>query len=410
MKLFDIHRDETAPVAWSALWFSLVLASYYVIRPVRETFAANLTGAEKATLFTATLVVMLLVTPLYGLIVSRTSRRWLVPLVYGFFTANLLLFAALSRSPTPPSEMQWLGKVFFVWVSVFNLFVVTLFWGSVVDLFTAEQGKRLFGIIAAAGTIGQIASSWFVKLAVEQLGTGGLLIASALILVTAIICSFQLRRFQSHSNSVPSSEQFRWSAAWEGALAVVRTPLLLGVALFIIGSSICATLAYFQMTEMVGRQIADEQDRSAWFAQLNEWTGYVTLLLQSAVVSWLLRRLGVATTLSLAPLVLLIGFTTLYFLPTLAVVFYFQVALRGSAFGFANPSLETLYTRVTPEEKYRAKAFIDTVGKRTGDVAGGQLFQVLTVLGLSATLISLAALPLAFGALVVAIFLGARKR
>ena len=286
VKLFDVRKGELAQVSLSAMWFFLVLACYYVVRPVRDTFATNLSSDEKATLFTATLVVMLLVTPLYGLIVARTPRRWLVPLVYGFFSFNLLMFASVSR--TPP---DWLGKVFFVWVSVFNLFIVTLFWGTVVDCFTAEQGKRLFGIIAAAGTVGQIASSWLVQLAVEQLSTSGLLVCSAALLVSAIGCSIALRRYTEPSEPLDTS-RFRWSAAWEGAVAIARSPLLLGIALFIIAASVCATFAYFQMTDMLGAQIESEEQRSAWLANVNEWTGYVTLILQSSVVSVLLRKLG----------------------------------------------------------------------------------------------------------------------
>lgn len=395
MKLFDVREGELAKVAISALWFFLVLACYYVVRPVRDTFATNLKGDEKATLFTATLVVMLLVTPLYGLIVARTPRRLLVPLVYGFFSFNLLVFAFLSRLPP-----DWLFKVFFVWVSVFNLFIVTLFWGTVVDCFTAEQGKRLFGIIAAAGTVGQIASSWLVQLAVERLSTSGLLVCSAALLVSAIGCSLALRRYTAPTEALDTS-RFRWSAAWEGAVAIARSPLLLGIALFIVGASICATFAYFQMTEMLGTQIESEEKRSAWLANVNEWTGYVTLILQSSVVSVLLRKLGVAATLSISPLVLIAGFLALHFSTTLGVMFVFQVALRGTSFGFANPSLETLYTRVSREEKYRAKAFIDTVGKRTGDVAGGQLSGHL-----AQGAVAFVAIAIGVGAFVVALLLG----
>ncbi|MEQ8837295.1 MAG: hypothetical protein RID07_10870 [Lacipirellulaceae bacterium] len=397
MKLFDVRKGELAQVSLSALWFFLVLACYYVVRPVRDTFATNLSSDEKATLFTATLVVMVLITPLYGLIVARTPRGLLVPFVYGFFTMNLLLFAAVT-----PSAPDWLGKVFFVWVSVFNLFIVTLFWGTVVDCFTGEQGKRLFGIIAAAGTVGQIASSWLVQLAVEQLSTSGLLVCSAALLISAMGCSLALSRHTEPSEALDTS-RFRWSAAWEGAVSIARSPLLLGIALFIIGSSVCATFAYFQMTDMLRVEFASQDERSAWLANVNEWTGYVTLILQSSVVSVLLRKLGVAATLSIAPLVLVAGFLAMHFSATLGIMFLFQVALRGTSFGFANPSLETLYTRVSREEKYRAKAFIDTVGKRTGDVAGGQLSSYFAqgTMGVAGIVIGIAAF-------VVALLLGVR--
>ncbi len=407
MRLLDVRRAELPALAWAACWFFCVLAAYYTIRPVRETFASNLDSSEKANLFALTLVVMLVATPLYGWIVSRVNRRWLVPTVYGFFIVNLLAFRYLLEGET--TEL-WISRAFFVWISVFNLFVVTLFWGTVVDLFSGDQGKRLFGLIFGAGTLGQLTSSWGVQAFVDQLGVANLLWVSVTLLTISIGCSWQLRRQwkpKTASATEPSSNRgTTWTEIWQGVVVVVRSPYLRGIAMFILTASFCATIVYFQMTEIVGQQLESDAEKTSWFAKVNAAQAVVTLLMQTVVVGWLLRRIGVGRTLALVPLVFLVGFAWLAFSPSLLTLGVFQVALRSASFSLGNPALEVLFTAVKREQKYRAKAFIDTVGKRTGDVLGGQSYALLAYLGLSASTMSLAMLPIALGVIVLCLILG----
>ncbi len=403
MRLLDVRRAELPALAWAASWFFCVLAAYYTIRPVRETFASNLDSDQKANLFTLTLVVMLLATPLYGWIVSRVSRRWLVPTVYSFFIANLLVFRYLLQGET--TEL-WVSGAFFVWISVFNLFVVTLFWGTVVDLFSGEQGKRLFGLVFGAGTLGQLASSWGVQSFVDQLGVANLLWVSVALLALSIGCSWQLRSQWKQTTEPSRSSGTTWAEIWQGVVAVVRSPYLRGIALFILTASFCATIVYFQMTEAVGQQLETDSEKTSWFAKVNAAQAIVTLLMQTVVVGWLLRRIGVGRTLALVPLVFLVGFTWLAMSPSLLTLGVFQVALRSASFSLGNPALEVLFTAVKPEQKYRAKAFIDTVGKRTGDVLGGRGYALLALLGWSASTMSLAVLPIALGVIGLCLILG----
>ena len=407
MRFFDIRRHELPALAWAAGWFFCVLAAYYTIRPVREMFASELSRDQRATLFTLTLLVMLVATPLYGLVVARLAKRWLVLAVYGFFIACLIGFWGVISAGEVPA---WFPGAFFVWISVFNLFVVTLFWGTIVDLFNGGQGKRLFGLIFGAGTLGQLTGSWAVQAFTGQLGMSGLLWVCATLLSVAMLCSWQLRRLMPSQTSSQEptavADQNSWSLAWQGVTEVARSPFLLGIAAFIVTLSICATVAYFQMTDIVAEQLPDSKDRLRWFAKINATHAVVTLLLQTAVVGWLLRKIGVGMTMVFVPVVLCLGFASLAFTQTLFAVGAFQVALRASAFSLGSPALEVLFTAVAPEQKYRAKSFIDTVGKRTGDVLGAQAYAAVGSLGWLASTMSLAMLPIALGLVVLCILLG----
>ncbi len=407
MRLFDVRRHELPALAWAAGWFFCVLAAYYTIRPVREMFASELSRDQRASLFTWTLLVMLVATPLYGLVVAKLEKRYLVPFVYGFFIACLLAFWGFVSSGDVPN---WFPGAFFVWISVFNLFVVTLFWGTIVDLFHGDQGKRLFGLIFGAGTLGQLTSSWAVQTLTEHLGMAGLLWVCAGLLGIAIFCSWQLRRLMPSQGSLLESTTTAtenvWSTAWQGVTSVARSPYLLGIALFIVSLSLCATVAYFQMTDIVAEQLPNSKDRLRWFAKINATHAVVTLILQTAVVGWLLRKIGVGLTMVIVPLVFCAGFATLSFTQTLFAVGVFQVALRGAAFSLGNPALEVLFTAVAPEQKYRAKSFIDTVGKRTGDVLGAQAYAALASFGWLASTMSLAMLPIGLGLVALCLLLG----
>jgi AAA family ATP:ADP antiporter len=407
MRLLDIRRDEVPALAWAAVWFFCVLAAYYTLRPVRETFASGLTHEQRASLFVVTLLVMIVATPLYGLLVSSVAKRWLVPAIYGFFIANLLTFWAFIDASDMPESM---AQAFFVWISVFNLYVVTLFWGTIVDLFNGDQGKRLFGYLFGAGTLGQLISSWGVQASAERLGLASLLGVSAVLLLAAVFCSWQLRRImpahQRADRSAPLVNKHSWSVAWQGMTAVKRSPYLLGIAAFVVLISVCATVVYFQMSELVRQQLPDPAQRLSWFAKVNATHAGITLLLQTAVVGWLLKKAGIGFTLALVPAVFCVGFATLSLTQTLLAVGVFQVALRAAAFSLGNPALEVLFTAVAPEQKYRAKAFIDTVGKRAGDVLGAQAYAALAAAGWLVSTVSLVMLPITLGLIALCLVLG----
>ncbi len=407
MRLLDVRREEIPALAWAAAWFFCVLAAYYTIRPVRETFVVEIPRDQRATLFTVTLLVMVIATPLYGLVVTRISKRWLVPVVYGFFITHLFFFGLAFANSNPSIGVS---KAFFVWISVFNLYVVTLFWGTAVDLFSGQQGKRLFGLVFGAGTLGQLLSSWGVQATSAQMSSTSLLWVSAAFLLAAIFCSWKLRKLMSgrasaKKNVTPKGKN-SWTLAWQGVTAVVRSPYLLGIALVIVTLSGSATVVYFLMTDLVAEQISDPGERLQWFAKINAIHAGVTLLLQTAVVGWLLQKMGVGLTMALVPAIYLAGFATLAWTQTLFVIGLFQVALRAAAFSFGNPALEVLYTAVASEQKYRAKAFIDTVGKRTGDVLGAQACAVLGALGWAISTLSLAMLPIVLGLIALCFLLG----
>ena len=407
MRLVDIRRDEWPALGWAAAWFFCVLAAYYAIRPVRETFGVSVGHEELAWWWTATFITMLVMTPLYGLVVGRVPRRWLVLVVYGFFIANLVVFWGLFSQPDLTLTVE-VRKVFYVWVSVFILFVVTLFWGSAVDVFHSEQGKRLFGIIAGAGTLGGVFGSRFAGVMARRIEVHELLWAPVVLLSVAIVCAWQLRRYatrQSNSiNQIPRSQG--WSDAWSGMTHVVRSPYLGGIAALMVLASICGTGVYFQMMDLVREAIPNESDRTVWFARINATQLWLTLFIQTALASWLIRKFGLGITLAIVPLVYLLGFSALWLSPLLGALALFEVSHRVAAFSIGVPAREVLFTLITPDQKYRAKAFIDTVGKRAGDALAAHGYAALRGLGWLPTSVALAVLPIAGVLAVLSLTLG----
>lgn len=408
MQLFDIRRGEWVALSWAAAWFWCVLAAYYVIRPLRETFGTTVDSQDLAWWWTGTFLTMLAVIPLYNLVVSRVPRRWLVATVYGFFSVNLLGFwLVFGTADTEPSPAM--RAVFYVWVSVFNLFVVTLFWGSVVDVFTSDQGKRLFGLIAGAGTLGGAVASFSVGWITRGIGQLGLLWISAVLLLLGIGCSRQLRKqFRSTSEQQIWAEtrQTGLSEALSSFVQVMRSPYLRSIGLLMILMSVCGTAVYFQMMQLIREAIPQSEARTVWFSRVNAVQLCITLFLQTALASWLIRRFGLAAVLAIVPVVYASGFMALAITPVLGVLAVFEVSHRVAAFAIGVPSREVLFTAVAPEQKYRAKALIDTVGKRAGDVAAAHGFALLRGLGFLPTTISLVMLPVTLVLMAFSVMLG----
>ena len=367
MKLFDVRRGERRQLMWAAAAFFCVLGSYYAIRPVRDAYAVSFAGLN--WLFTATFFVMLAATPLYGWIAAHVPRRWLAGSIYGFFVLNLITFRLLLGHSDPVWEVriQW---VFFVWVSVFNMYIVTLFWSTAVDVVTSEASKRLFGVIAAAGTLGGILGSRISALIVGprvQADPREVLWASAILLSIAALCVTMLRRTRAAVEENQLAREPEWKAAVRGISDTFRSPYLAVIASWILLTSIVATFIYFERTELMRTAIVDQGSRTQWLANLDTYQLSLTLVGQGAAASWLMRRLGLGATLMIVPAVYGIGFLGMALWPTLAVIGALDVAQRVVGFAIGVPAREVLFTTVAASEKYRAKAFIDTVGKRAGD-------------------------------------------
>jgi len=428
-KIVDVKPEEIRAL-WLAFVFNfLVLGGYYVIRPIRDEIGAA--GRENLPwMFTATLLTMLVANSLFSAIVARMSRRRFLPIAYRFMIANLLIFFVLMRT-LPPAQNVWVGRVFFVWVSVFNLFVVSVFWSFMTDVFRTDQAKRLFGFIAVGGTLGAICGGQVTASLVRPIGTASLLFVSAAALEAAAWCvRFFPAEFKGqHRASVGEAVGFpgratpsptaRTSEAnaekpvggslWAGFTHVVRSPYLLGICGFILLHTITATLVYFQQADLTAHQFADRAARTAFFARLDQAVNILTIVVQVFLTGRLLKWFGVGLTLAVLPLINIIGFTTMGMLPIISLLAVFQTLRRAGDYAVARPSREVLFTVLRREDKYKAKNFIDTFVYRAGDQIGAWSYPLLTWLGLGFTGISFVAAPLAALWGILSLWLGRKE-
>lgn len=384
-------------MAWSFLWFFFLLLAYYIVRPVRETL--GLVGGVRNLkwLFLATALVMLAAVPIYSALVARFPRRVLVPIVYRFFALNLVAFwVALAANPGQTPE--WLAATFFVWVTVFGLFVVSIFWSFLADVFTREQGKRLFGIIAAGGSVGAIVGSIVTSTLVKDVGVAYLLLLSAALLEAALWCRRRLGRVVRRLPEQPSAlrasdDDATGGGIFSGFTNVVRSPYLLGIAGYVFLTSFCGTTIYFQQAEIVEAELATDAARTRFFANVNLGTQVLTLTFQVLLAQQLMRKAGLAFTLCILPAVYLGSFVALGTWSTLGVLAVVKILTRASAYGLAGPANNVLFTVVAREDKYKAKSFIDTVVFRTGDSVTGQIFDGLRSLRFGLVAISWLLVP-----------------
>jgi AAA family ATP:ADP antiporter len=364
-------------------------------------------------LFVGTAVVTLAVNPLFGLLVSRTRRLVFITLTYAFFAVSLLAFyLVLVTAPEAIGEAS--GMVFFVWFSVFNLFATMVFWALMADCFSLEQSKRLFGVIAVGGTLGAIAGPWLASNLAKPLGTAGLLPLSAALLGFAVASAWAVARLQpkhvaatAGSGEVATVERtVIGGSAWQGLRAVFRSPYLLGIAAYVLTMTVIATFLYFTRLQMVAALGEDIDMRTGVFASIDLYTQTTTFVLQALVTGQLMKRLGVSVTLALLPAAVALGFLGLAVSASLVVLIVVQAAFNAVQRAVTRPARETLFTVVPRADKYKAKAFTDTVVYRTGDVLGSQLEGLLGSLAPGLAALVIATVPLAGVWAVLGVWLG----
>jgi AAA family ATP:ADP antiporter len=402
------REDEAAPLFWATAYGFCILFSYYVLRAVRDEISAADRG-NLQYLWTAVFLVMLVVVPLYSWVSSRWQRGVFVPLVNRFFIANLLLFYA-ALIALPEDARPWIDRVFYVWASVFALFVVTVFWGLMVDCFRNEQGKRLFGFIAVGSSLGAIAGSALTATIVQQVPPFSLLLLACVPLEAACWCARVLhRRFGGNADPTHAENRPLEGGTWSGIATVFRSPYLLGIAGYILLMTYASTVLYFLQADLVRAAISDRGARTALFAQIDLWANACTILLQVFIAARIIRWAGVGVTLALLPIVSAAGFLWLGTYPQLAALIALQVIYRALRYGLAKPTREVLFTVVAREEKYKSKAFLDAAIYRGGDLASGWIFTGLKALGMSLGAIALVAAPAAVLWAALAIWLGRRQ-
>ena len=410
--VIDVRPAELRALGWSWLYIISVFISYYILRPIRDEMGVAGGVENLPWLFTGTLLGMMAVNPPYAALVARLPRVKFISLTYRFFAVNLLLFVLLLQLMSGEQGI-WLGRLFFIWASIYNLFVVSVFWALMVDVFDSEQSKRLFGFIAAGATIGGIMGSSLTAALAKQVPAAYLLLTSAILLEVAVFCVRRLSRLSSTLATKPTGqpeERAIGGSVLSGLSHALKSPYLINVSIFLLLFAITSTFLYFQQAEIAKKYFADRGARTAFFAQVDLWVNVLTLGAQLFITARTIKRIGVALTLALLPLLSIFGFGTLAWTPTIATLVAFQVLRRAGNFAFARPTREVLFTVVPREDKYKAKSFIDTVVYRLGDQVGAWSYAGLGALGLAMTGVSVVAVPISIVWLVNSLWLGRKQK
>ena len=361
-------------------------------------------------LFLGTFIAMLFAAPIFGWVASRYPRRVFLPWVYLFFVSNILIFWVIfSQNADLQRDSIWLGRAFFVWLSVFNLFVVSVFWSFMADIYTREQGRRLFGIITSGGSIGALLGGLGTSFLVVRISFHNLLPIAAALLLLAILCIGQLRKWVANEQvdeitKTVESEQPLGGNPFSGVTHVFSSKYFSAIALISIIASLLGTALYIFTAELVEQTISSADERTQFFSNINVLTNILALIGQLFIVKHVVKRFGIGRSLVLLPIVSVVGFIMLAMDPVLAVVALLTVVRRGLGFGFSKPTTDMLYSVVTPEEKYKTKNFIDTAVYRAGDLIGTWTVKYIMGFGISA--VSLIMLPFAIIWAVLALWLG----
>ncbi|MBP0445649.1 hypothetical protein J8J14_12765 [Roseomonas sp. SSH11] len=410
-RIIDIRPAEVQALAWSWLYVFALFLAYFVLRPIRDELGVAGGVRNLPWLFTGTLLAMLAANPLFAYAVRRWPREKFVAIAYRFFMLNLLVFMLLLMLAGPEQHV-WIGRAFFIWVSVFNLFVVSVFWSFVVDVFDAEQGKRLFGFLAAGATLGGLAGSSLTSGLVERIGQNWLLLASIVLLEVAVFASGRLSRISdAFRRPVQGADPHRalGGGIFAGMTHTFRSPYLLGIAFFMLFYSVTSTFLYVQQLSIAEAAFPSRAARTAFFADIDFWVNLLTLFVQIFLTGRLMNWLGVALTLCALPLFSVLGFAALAASPGVGVFVVVQVARRVSNFALARPTREVLFTSVPREDRYKAKNFIDTVVYRGGDQVAVWSHAGLLALGMGMTGIAVVAVPLSVAWLALSFWLGRRQ-
>lgn len=412
--LFNLRREEVGPVLIAALFFFCVLTALMVLRPARDALGMERGIENIRWLFVGTAVVTLAVNPLFGWLVSRLRRLQFIGATYGFFVLSLVCFWGLLMF-APGAVGQRSGQVFYVWFSVFNLFVTMVFWALLADRFTSDQGKRFFALISVGGTLGAIFGPWLTSQLARPLGTPNLLLVAGGFLLLALAMAWLLVRVapdQAHADRPPETTGSAREAeriggsAWAGLRAVFRSPYLTGIAAYILLMTVLATFIYFTRLQMVAA-VADNTDaRAAILGSIDMWTQVAVLILQLTLTGKIIKRLGLGVALAILPVATALGFIGLAIYGSFVVLVLLEAANRAVQRGITRPAREALFTVVSREDKYKAKAFVDTFIYRAGDVVGAQTEGVLGRLGPAMGSLVGVVIPLALSWAVLGLWLG----
>ena len=391
---------ESPALLWSFLYFFCLLSGYYVLRPVREAMAASsdmrtlfpqplidwfaghgiaLQDFTLQFLFSCVFVIMLVLQPLYGWLVSRYPRRVFLPLVYGFFIVTLLVFYAMFNTGVPGR-----GMAFFFWIAVYNLFAVAVFWSFMADVFSNAQARAYYGYIGAAGTVGAFLGPLITSTLVQRVGIANLMLVSAGFLLACMLCIWRLRPWavqREREQKLADGEQPMGGSVIDGLKLIAREPLLRWLTLLVVFGVGVGTMLYNEQASIVRRMITDPAASTAFYSRIDLAVNALTLVVQLGLTRWLLSRFGIAPALLIPGFAIIIGFSVLAASPLPLMVAMVQVMTRASEFSLGKPARETIYTRVDRQWRYKAGAAIDTVVYRGADLTFAWVHKGLSLFG-----------------------------
>jgi ATP:ADP antiporter, AAA family len=395
--LLRAEPAERTALVWSFAYFFLLLAAYYVLRPVRTEMAVQTGVKNLPWLFTATFLISLAIQPLFGWLTARFPRARLLPAIYAFFALNLLAFyVAFGVDAQEPL----VAKTFFVWLSVFNLFVVSVFWSFMADVFRPGQGNRLFAVISAGGSLGAIVGAAIPAFGAQLLGIDNMMLVSAVLLSGCIVCIARLRHWATlsanDSSTQSSPEEALGGGVFSGITAALSTPFLGGISAYVLLWTYSSIMLDLEIARIFAETVSSPLERTALAGRVELTVSVVALIAQLFITNRLVERFGVGAALIALPLINLAGFVTLAVAPSLIALLIFDVARRAGDYAISKPGREMLFTVVSREAKYKAKNFIDTALTRGGAVASGWAVTGIKALGATGTLLAFTFVPVAF--------------
>lgn len=403
-----IKRSEVTLVTWSFLYFFFLLSSYYVLRPIRDEMGIQGGVENLPWMFTGTFVATAIVVPVFGWIATNVSKRRIVPSFYGLFLLVVLVFFVLMKVDVSPG---WTAIAFFIWISVFNLFVVSVFWSFMVDVYRPEQSERLFGFIAAGGTTGAILGPTLTAILPPVIGTENMLLVSAGLLLGTLLCINRILSLRSGEDSAGSGTpggtgdeadliDFDRSIGGnflDGVFKLFKSPYLLGIGLFIVLYSATSTFVYFEQANIIERTVSSSARRTQVFAIIDFFVNVLTVVGQLFLTGRMMDDFGPGPSLLSLPLVTIMGFVGLAAAPVLVSIILFQVVRRSSNYALSKPAREVLFSPLEDSKKYKGKNVVDTLVYRGGDAVTGWAFAGLQGVGFSLAGISLVGAGLAIG-------------
>ena len=347
----DVEPAEIVALAGSFAFFFCVLCSYYILRPLRDEMASALGRDQLDVLLAVIFVIMLAMVPVFGWLMANLARARVLPAIYAFFIANIFVFWVLMSSATKPSPV--VAGAFYVWINVYVMFVVSLFWSFMSEVWNSAQAKRLYGFISVGGTVGGLCGPLLVQALVSLMGRTNLILLSAVFLGLALSISIALRKRMAASGSVDQTAAVpkqTTATLIDGALNVWRQPYLFRIALWVLAANVIGMFFYLEQSHIVGAAITDRDARVVLFSRIETAVSLLTIVLQTFVTGGLIKRIGVGATAAIVPSTAVIGLLLFAVAPTFVVIVGIMIMQRSIGYGVANPATRTLYTVVTPVE------------------------------------------------------------